>query len=118
MAVGAGALDEGAEAAPEVGHVVEDHLRHEGGPVADGVRDGEVAVVRVDLHRLHDPLRRRVDQLRVAARVAVVALAELAARVLLEDWKWKKVWITLEVWVYQHDLTSQFAHLKLPILVG
>ena len=90
-AVGAGALDEGAEAAPEVGHVVDYHLRHEGGPVADGVRDGVVAVVRVDLHRLHDPRRRRVDQLRVAARVAVVALAELAPRVLLEDWKCRSI---------------------------
>ena len=83
--IGAGAFYEGAEAALEVGHVVEDHLRHEGRLVADGVRDGVVPVVGVDLHGLHDPFRRRVDQLGVAARVAVVALAVFATRVFLED---------------------------------
>ena len=86
-AVGAGAFYEGTESAPQVGHVVADHLRQEGRLVADRVGDRVLAVVGVDLHGLHHPLGRRVDQLRVAARVAVVTLTEFSAGVFFEDLK-------------------------------
>ena len=68
-----------------VRHVVHVRLRQEARLVADGVGQVVVAVVRINLHGLNDPLRRVGDQLGVAAGVAVVALAELATRVFLED---------------------------------
>ena len=55
-AIRAGTFYQGTEAAIEVGHVVEEYLRHEGRLVTDRVCNGVVPVVGVDLHGLHDPV--------------------------------------------------------------
>ena len=63
--------------------MIEDALGQEGGLVAAQVVNAVLAVVGVDLHRLGDEFGGRVEELRISARVAVVGLPVLPARVLL-----------------------------------